>query len=307
MKKSIYFKCLSIALIFLSSIYADDIVGVWKVDKEKAISAIRNIVPEEERFLIERLITHGLFKELDFKEDGVLVYPLVSDVNATWEYDKSKNKYLVKAVKDVGQIELSDKNNFVFKNLLGKKNLDIDYKRIAYSEIRRQEIEDKSKIYMNKVYHSDMVRDGRYEKGFYHYIIFTDEYSFYDIEATSKDIGASNLLDIKRIIKNKDKRFDKRFNFTSSSDYNIGKSIDESISDPIKGYTSSGYKIKNNLLIPSYNGEFSSISDDPKIEKTSNGVNIELMFRPCKQIQIVIREHLKCDNGMEYFLLDESK
>ncbi len=305
MTKSIYLKFLSIALIFLTSINADDIVGVWKVDKEKAISTIRNIVPEEERFLIERLITHGILKELDFKEDGVLEYPLVSDVKGSWEYKKSKKIYLVKDAKDTGQIELSDKNNLVYKNILGEKNLDIDYKRIAYSEIRMKEIEDKSKIHMNRVYRSNLVRDGHFRKGLYHYIIFTDEYRFYDIKAISKDIEVTSVAGMKQIIEEEQKKFDDKFK--SMSLENIEERIDRDIKKPIKGYSSSGYKIKDNILVPSHNGEFSSIVDDPKIEKTQTGVSIKTRFIPCKQIQIISREHLKCDNGLEYFLLDVSK
>ncbi len=298
MTKNIYFKFLSIALIFLTSINADDIAGIWKVDKEKAISSIKNIVPEEERFLIERFIIHGLLKELDFKEDGVLEYPLVSDIKGTWKYEKSKKVYLVKAAKDVGQIELYGKDNFVFKNILGKPNLDIHYKRIAYSEIRRKEIEDKSKIYTNQIYRSKATGGGG-NVNVYYYLTFTEESNFYSIYATSKDIGLSSVADMKRIIKEENRKHDEPFKSLSAEEV-----VDRSIMNPIKGYEFSGYKIKDNILISHNIGEFSSIY---YVHKDKNNYSLERTSNKCQQIQIINREHLKCDNGLEYFLLNISK
>ena len=297
MDKTISLKGFVLVMIFLVNINANDIIGVWNVDKSQAHTVINNVISEDEKFIIDRLITDGFLKELDFKERGIVEYTLVSDIKGSWKYENSTKTYLVKVLKDLGQIILIDKNSFVFKNLLGKNNLNIVYKRATYSKVRRKKTEDKSKIYMNKVYRSNLVTDSNFKKGVYHYIIFSDEYLFYDIATISKDIEVKNIEDMRKIEK------EQMESYESNTFETLEVEVFSNRKNPIIGLTSGSYNIKNNVLIASYNSSFSSIFYDPEIEKYVGGVKIKIKSRNCKKIQIVTKKKLKCENGMVYFLL----
>ncbi len=306
-EKHIIKKILLSSLLSFVSIHADNIVGIWQLDKENATEKIDKVIAnKDEATVIKMLINHS-WQEIEFNKDGTFKLVAVEDIVPNQVWKKTDNDvYMIENIKTkkflAKQIVLSkNRKTLLWKNTFDKKGLNLFFTRSSNSKVRMQKEEESTDlanmIFFDKVYRTNMIKTVNIGDVYY-YVGFGKDYSLITLTSKYGDLKMSNMQDMKKFIHQK-KEYEKKIDDLSLS---LREEIDKRIENEsiLSGYMVSKFNFKNRKIVNLYG--FMDIMESYRDDK---GVGIK-RASVCKEITSINKEHLKCNNGVEYFLYHDN-
>lgn len=290
-------------LLFFTSIDADDIVGIWQLDKKNVTEKIDKVITNKvEAAMMKRLINYS-WKEIEFKKDGTFNLVAVEDIapNQVWK-KIDHDAYMIENIKTkkilAKRIVLSKSGKtLLWKNTFDKKGLNLFYTRSLNSKVRTEKEKEKTDlanmVFFDRVYRTNMIETVNIGDVYY-YVGFGKDYSLITLTSKYGDLKMSNMQDMKKFIHQK-KEYEKKIDDLSLS---LREEIDKRIENEsiLSGYMVSKFNFKNRKIVNLYG--FMDIMESYRDDK---GVGIK-RASVCKEITSINKEHLKCNNGVEYFL-----
>ena len=288
-------------LLSFASIHADDIVGIWQLDKENAVEKIDKVIANKDEATVMKMLINHSWQEIEFKKDGTFNLVAVEDITPNQVWKKIDNgTYMInsnRTKKILGKniILSSSSQTLLWKNIFDKNGLNLFFTRSLNSKVRTEKEKDKtdlaSMVFFDKVYRTRMIKTVNISDVYY-YLVFGKDKSLITITSKSGNLNISNMKDMKNLI-DKNKEYEIKINNSSLS---FKDKLYKKIENSFVATETSGYNFANKKITSPYG--FMDIMES----YTGNGNFGVRRASVCKEIISMNKEHLKCNNGVEYFL-----
>lgn len=281
-------------LLFCISTQADSVVGVWKLDKDRAKATIDKTISNKDKATLIQMLVVNSWKEIEFQKDGT--FELLAAPKNAFDYEwqrRSNNMYAIKMNNNnnkmlAEEIVLSDKNTLLWKNMMEINNLNLHFSRIGSSNvkaaIKKNNSDLLSIVHLDKVYRTKMIGNA------YYYIAFGENKSYVSITSKSKNLSMSSIQDMNDL-RDEEKMYNKEIDNSSLS---LMDKIKKK-KNLINRFLRAGFSLKNKKLISSY-----GFSAEMGFHKGRKAIDLQ-QTSTCREITAINKEHLKCNNGTEYF------